>query len=179
MGTASFCCDCSTKLIPSSLSVPPSCSSPCSPSPSSPWASCLLPPTSTQHIHLPPSCPLPGMHSPRWTRLWIIFDVMLNMEIKAKTMSSAGCVVWIFMREPGRKLNRSTEPASRRGWQLTRAHSAAHPWLPAASRQSGGCASDRAAASLPGQREKTLSCSRFSASFLFLPSPADQFQLQK
>lgn len=141
-------------------------------------SSCLLSPTSTLHVHLALSCPLPWMHSPCWTHPWIIFYVMLNMEIKEKTMSSAGCVVWIFMREPARKLNRSYEPASQRGWQLTRAHSAAHPWLPAASPQSGGCVSDRAAASLPGQHKK-ISCSCFSASFLVLLSPADQFQLQK
>lgn len=59
------------------------------------------------------------------------------MEIKEKTMSSAGCALWIFMREPARKLNRSCERASQWGWQLTRAHSAAHPWLPAASWQWG------------------------------------------
>ena len=172
MGTASFCCDCSTKLIPISLSsimlltlFPVSLIAVCS---------CLLSPTSIQHIYLALSCPLPWMHSPCWTHLWIIFDVVLNMEIKEKTMSSAGCVVWIFMREPARKLNRSDERASQWGWQLTRAHSAAHPWLPAASQQSGSCVSDRVAASLPGQHKKR-SCSHFSASLLFLPSPADQF----
>lgn len=144
---------------------------------------CLLSPTSTQHIYPALSCPLPWMHSPCWTHLWIIFDVMLNMEIKEKTMSSAGCALWIFMREPARKLNRSCKRASQQGWQLTRAHSAAHPWLPAASRQSGAV-SDTEAASLPGQhthtqKKKNLSCSHFSASFVFLPSPADQFQLKK
>lgn len=81
-------------------------------------SSCLLSPTSTLHVYLALSCPLPWMHSPCWTHLWIIFYVMLNMEIKEKTMSSAGCVVWIFMREPARKLNRSYEPASEDGsWQ--------------------------------------------------------------
>lgn len=129
--------------------------------------SCLLSPTSIQHIYLVLSCPLPWMHSPCWTPLWIIFDVMLNMEIKEKTMSSAGCVVWIFMREPARKLNRSYERASQQGWQLTRAHSAAHPWLPAASQQSGGCVSDRAAASLPGQHKKTKL--QLFLCFLFIP----------
>lgn len=77
-----------------------------------------------------------------------------------------------------RKLKRRQERGSRR-WQLTGAHSVAHPWLPAASQQSGGHVSDTVAASLPGQHTHTQSCSRFCASFLFLPSPADQSQLQK
>lgn len=115
-----------------------------------PLCSCLLSPTSTQHRHLAPSCPLPWMHNPCWTHLWNIFDVMLNMEIKEKTKSSAGCVVWIFMREPARKLNRSREGGRQWGWQGMAADrgSFSSTSLAASSiPESGGSVSDRAAAS--------------------------------
>lgn len=94
------------------------------------------PPPPNTHALLPHVL-FPGCTAPAELVSESFFDVMLNMEIKEKTMSSAGCALWIFMREPVRKLNRSCERASQWGWQLTRAHSAAHPWLPAASRQWG------------------------------------------
>lgn len=132
--------------------------------------SCLLSPTSTQHRHLAPSCPLPWMHSPCWTHLWNIFDVMLNMEIKEKTKSSAGCVVWIFMRKPARKLNRGCEGASQWGWQGMAADKGSFSSTSLAASsipESGGCVSDRAAASLPGQHKKTKS--QLFLCFLFIP----------
>lgn len=146
------------RVNPQLSSLPPSCSSPCS-------CSCLLSPTSTQHRHLAPSCPLPWMHSPCWTHLWSTFDVMLNMEIKEKTKSSAGCVVWIFMRKPARKGNRSCEGASQWGWQGMAADKGL---IQQHISENGGCVSDRASASLPGQHKKPPKLQLFLC-FLFIP----------
>lgn len=132
--------------------------------------SCLLSPTSTQHRHLAPSCPLPWMHSPCWTHLRNIFEVMLNMEIKEKTKSSAGCVVWIFMREPARKLSRICEGARQWGWQGMAADKGSFSSTSLAAGSipgSGGCVSDRATASLPGHTQKTNL--QLCLCFLFIP----------
>lgn len=161
------------------LSLPPSCSSPCSLSLSLLRALVFFPPPPPNTYTLLSLVLFPRGTAPAEPISESFLMSCWIWKWRKKTMSSAGCVVWIFMREPARKLNRSYEGARQRGWQLTRAHSAAHPWLPAASQQSGGCVSDRAAASSLLGQHKTRSCSCFSASFLFLPPPADQFELWK
>lgn len=132
--------------------------------------SCPLSPTSTQHRHLAPSCPLPWMHSPCWTHLWNIFDVTLNMEIKEKTKSSAGCVVWIFMRKTARKLNRGCEGASQWGWQGMAADKGSFSstsLVPAASQRVGAVWVTELQHPCLGNTKKTKS--QLFLCFLFIP----------